>query len=306
MQSRKTVIGVLVLVLCVSVGIAAAPTLTFTFTDVVAALTAQETDTYGISNTNAIAGDYVDAAGVQHGMILGGGTALRLPFTSVDRPDCINAPSSTSIAFYGINFAGVAAGWCTNTSGVEIGFTYANGKFTDIKIPGATLTNANGINDSGAVVGTYADASGVQHGFLLVGSTLTKLDPPGVVSLATAWGINNAGVISVYGADSNGTYLSFTTADKGLTYVPFHAPGEGSTGTAIHEINNNGDVVATVFDSSGNRHGVLYHGGQYYTYDDPNGVGSTRADGLNDHLVMVGRYGAGVYGGTGFAAFTKQ
>jgi probable HAF family extracellular repeat protein len=302
MQSRKTVIGVFLLVLCVSVGIAAAPTLTFTFRDVLATSTAQETDAYGINNFNAIAGDYVDSAGVQHGMILGGTNAFTGP---IDRPDCVTTPGSTSISFYGINSAGVAAGWCTNKSGVEIGFTYAKGAFTDIKIAGATLTNANGINDAGAVVGTYVDASGTQHGFLLQGGTLTKLDPPGTVSLNTAWGINNAGVITVFGSNASGTYLSFTTADKGATYTPFHAPGEGSTGTAIHEINNNGDIVATYFDSSGNRHGVLFHASTYYSFDDPNGVGSTRADGLNDNLVMVGRYGAGVYGGAGFIAFTK-
>ena len=135
MQSRKIVIGVFLLVLCVFVGIAAAPTLTFLFRDVIATPTAQETDTYGINNTRAIAGDYVDSAGVQHGMILGGANA----FTPADRADCVSTPSSTSISFYGINSAGVAAGWCTNTSGVEIGFTYAKGTFTDIRIPGATL-----------------------------------------------------------------------------------------------------------------------------------------------------------------------
>jgi len=300
MQSRKTVIGVFLLVLCVSVGIAAAPTLTFKFRDVIAITTAQETDTYGINNTNAIAGDYVDSAGVQHGMILGGTNA----FHSADRADCVSTPSSTSISFYGINSAGVAAGWCTNTSGVEIGYTYAKGTFTDIKIAGATLTNVNGINDTGAVVGTYIDSAGTQHGFLLVGGSLTTLDPPGVTGVATAWGINNAGVVTVFGTNSSGTYLSFTTADKGTTYTAFRAPGEGSLGTAIHEINNNGDIVGTYYDSSSNRHGWLYHAGNYYSFDDPNGVGSTRADGLNDMLVIVGRYGSGVYGGTGFEAFT--
>jgi len=298
MQSRKTVIGVFILVLCVFVGIAAA--LTFLFKDVQALPTAQETDTYGINNARAIAGDYVDSAGVQHAMILGGTNA----FIRADRPDCVSTPSSTSISFYGINSAGVAAGWCTNTSGVQIGFTYSKGTFTDIHIPGAILTNAIGINDAGAVVGTYVDANGAQHGFLLVGSTLTTLNPPGTTSLNTAWGINNAGVITVYGANSSGDYLSFTTANGGTTYTAFHAPGEGSIGTAIHEINNNGDIIATYFDSSSNRHGVLYHAGTYYSFDDPNGVGSTRGVGLNDMLVMVGRYGSGAYGGVGFQAFT--
>ena len=299
MQSQKTVIGVFLLVLCVFVGIAAA--LTFLFRDVQATQTAQETDTYGINNSRAIVGDYVDSAGVQHAMILGGTNA----FIRADRPDCLGSPGSTGIAFYGINSAGVAAGWCTNTSGVQIGFTYNRGTFTDIHIPGALLTNAIGINDAGSVVGTYVDSSGVQHGFLQVGGIITTLNtPPGVVGLATAWGINNAGVMTVYGTNSSGNYLSFTTADGGMTYTPFHTPGEGSIGTAIHEINNNGDIIATYFDSSGNRHGVLFHAGVYYSFDDPSGVGSTRGVGLNDNLVMVGRYGSGVYGGVGFAAVT--
>ncbi len=300
MQNRKIVIGVFLLVLCVSVAVAVAPTLSFLFRDVIALPSAQETDTYGINNSRAIAGDYVDSAGVQHGMILGGYSA----FTRADRSDCVTTPSSTSISFYGINNLGVAAGWCTSTKGPEIGFTWAKGKFTDISISGATLVNANGVNDSGAVVGTYIDSGGTQHGYLMEGGTLTNLDPPGTIGLNTAWGINNAGVITVFGTNSSGTYLSFTTPDKGVTWTPFHAPGEGSTGTAIHEINNNGDIIATYFDSSSNRHGVLFHSGNYYSFDDPNGVGSTRADGLNDMLVIVGRYGAGTYGGTGFQAFT--
>jgi len=301
MQNRKTSIGVVVVVLCVSAALVAAPTVMFLFKDVVATMTAQETDAYAVNNSRAIAGDYVDANGVQHGVILGGTNA----FTLADRADCPGTPGATGISFYGINSTGVAAGWCSNTSGVEIGFTFFKGKFTNITIAGATLVNANGINDAGSVVGTYVDASGIQHGYLLEGASLTTLPtPPGVVSLATAWGINNAGVITIYGADVNGDYLSFTTANKGVTYTAIHTPGEGSLGSVIHQINNKGDIIFTQFDASNNRHGVLYHGGQYYVFDDPNGVGSTRPDGLNDMDVMVGRYGSGVYGGIGFEAFT--
>lgn len=297
MQNRRTVIGVL-LVLCVFVGVAMA--LTFVFKDVIALTTAQETDTYGINNARAIVGDYVDSSGIQHAVILGGINA----FISADRAGCVNSPSSTSIAFYGINSSNVAVGWCTNTSGVQVGFTYSRGHFTDVTIPGAILTNAIGINDAGTIVGTYVTSTGIQHGFVLVGSTLTNLDPPGVTSTATAWGINNSGVISAFGINSSGTYVSFTTPDMGQTWTPLHAPGEGSTGTAMHQINNNGDVVGTYFDTSGNRHGVLYHGGMYTSFDDPNGVGSTRANGVNDMLVMVGRYGNGLFGGVGYQVFT--
>ena len=137
MQSRKIVLGVSLLVLCVFVGIAAA--LTFLFKDVQALPTAQETDTYGINNARAIAGDYVDANGIQHAVILGGTNA----FVRGDRADCATTPGATGIAFYGINSAGTAAGWCTNTSGVQIGFTYSRGHFTDIHITGATLVRVH-------------------------------------------------------------------------------------------------------------------------------------------------------------------
>ena len=303
MQSRRTVMGVFLLLVCVSIGVAA---LTFVFfTDVTATPTAQETDTYGMNNSSAIAGDYVDSNAVQHGMILTSLATLVPKLTTVDRADCLTFPGSTGIAFYAINNSGVAAGWCTNTNNIQIGFTYSKGTFTDINIPGATLVNAIGINDAGAVVGTYKDANGVQHGYLLVGSTLTTLDPPGVTSLASAWGINNAGVITIYGIDANGSYVSFITADQGQTYTPFHDPDEGTIGTAIHQINNNGDIVATYFDANNAAHGVLYHAGTYNSFDDPNGIGATRGDGLNDALVVVGRYGSGVYGGIGFQGIAK-
>jgi hypothetical protein len=293
---------VFLLLVCVSVGIAA---LSFVFfTDVNATQTSQETDTYGLNNRGVIAGDYVDSNGVQHGMLLTSLATLVPKLTTVDRGDCVTSPGSTTIAFYSINNSGVAAGWCTNTSSVQIGFTYSQGKFTDISIPGATLVDAIGINDAGDVVGTCV-VSGVQHGYLLSNGKLTMLDPPGTASLNTAWSINNAGVITIYGVNANGDYLSFTTADQGKTYTPIHDPNEGPIGTVVHQINNNGDIIATVFDASNNRHGVLYHAGQYYDFDDPNGVGSTRGVGLNDALLAVGRYGSGVYGGVGFQTLAK-
>ena len=98
----------------------------------------------------------------------------------------------------------------------------------------------NGINDKGNLVGAFVNSAGVQHAFLLVGKALTKLNPPNVTT-PTAWGINNAGVITVYGINTaGGFYSSYTTADKGKTYKAFSAPGAGSLGTAIHTPNNKG------------------------------------------------------------------
>src|SRR6516162_2603748 len=105
---KKSILGVLLVLMFVAVGIAAAPPLTFTFSDVHANKTATETDTFAVNNTGIIAGDYVDAKGIQHAMILDG-----KKLTSVNHSGCANTGgfSAGAIAFYGINLAGAAAGW---------------------------------------------------------------------------------------------------------------------------------------------------------------------------------------------------
>jgi len=69
---KRSILGVLIVLTFVAVGIAAAPKLTFTFSDVIANKTATETDSYGVNNAGVIAGDYIDSASVQHGMVLAG------------------------------------------------------------------------------------------------------------------------------------------------------------------------------------------------------------------------------------------
>jgi probable HAF family extracellular repeat protein len=299
MQRGKTIFTVFFVCLFLSVA-AAAPTVTFTFTDVHATKTALETDTYGLNNEGAIVGDYVDSASVQHAMILAG-TKL----TKVDNPSCSSTPSPSGLALWDINSAGVAVGWCTSTSSTQIGFKYAKGKFTNVTIAGASAVNVNGINDKGHLVGMYVDSASVQHGFLLVGKTLTTLNPPKVTAGTVAFGINNNDVIAIYGVNSSSSTVSYTTADKGKTYKAVHAPGEGPLGTAIHRINNKGDIVGTYYDTAGVTHGFLYHNGKYHSFDDPKAA-DTRGDGLNDTLVIVGRYGTtGPDGGIGFKATTK-
>ena len=302
MTHGKIAFTLIVLVALLALSTAAvAPALKFTFKDVTAP-GAAETDSYAINVGGTITGDYVDSAGAQHGMILKGKT-----LTTADNKNCVTTPGSAStdgIQFYGINSAGVLAGWCGTTSGSTIGFTYAKGTFTNVTIKGASLGEANGINDAGNIVGSYIDSNGAQHGFLLVGKKLTTLDPPGASSSSQAWSINDKGVITVFAANSGGTYVSFTTTN-GKKYTPFNPPGQGTSGVAIHGINNLGDIDATLFDTAGDRHGILLHKGKFYSFDDPNGVGATRADGINDKLGMVGRYGSGTYGGTGFFVQAK-
>jgi hypothetical protein len=294
---KRSIFGVLIVLTFVSVCIAAAPTLTFTYSDVKANSTAQETDTYAVNNAGVIAGDYVDSAGVQHGMIL-----AKKKLTTVDNKACAASTGSAGIAFYGINSAGVAAGWCTAaSSGNPIAFTWAKGKFTAVAYPKALETEATGINDKGEVTGFYLDSAGSQHGFLKNGKKYTSIDVKGETT-ADAWGINNAGQITVYAINSAGDYDSFLLTGKKFKNIN-NPNAKGGLGTIVHTPANNGDIDGTYYNSAGTEMGWLLHKGTYYDVVDPGGT--TRADGLNDKSELVGRYGSGTYGGTGFKATYK-
>ena len=240
---------------------------------------ALETDTYAVNNAGVIAGDYLDSSSVQHGLILNKKTA-----TTFDGP-----AGSSTIAAYGINNSNAVVGWYIDTNGVTQGFMYANGQMTSVFYPKSTGTEANGINDNGWIVGQYVDTAGVTHGFYWDTKKYHKLDVKGASSTAV-WAINNANVMTVYTTDpSSGLPLDgYTYSKKKFTVMD----PPGAANTAIHGINNNGDLDYTIFDSSSNRHGVLYQAatGVYTQFDDSKGVNSTRDDGINDSDVMVGRY----------------
>jgi hypothetical protein len=290
---KRYIFGVLVVLTFVSVCIAAAPTFTFTFTDVVTAKGATETDSYGVNVAGVITGDYIDSAGVQHGFTLAG-----KKLTTIDNKAC-----SGLIAFYSINSAGTAAGWCTGTSGEDIAFTYSKGKFTAIAYPKALETEATGINDKGDVTGLYFDTAGSQHGFIKKGAKYTSIDVKGDTS-ADVYGINNAGDTTVYALNSAGDYVSYLY--NGKKFTPIADPSQGTLGTVAHCPNNKGQIAGTYFNSASAGVGFLYDGSKYYDVIDPKADNSTRVDGLNDKLEMVGRYTPSAGGNIGFKATTKK
>jgi len=119
---------------------------------------------------------------------------------------------------------------------------------------------------------------------------------------AAAWGINNAGQITVYAINSNGGFDAFLY--NGKTFKNVNDPNAGTIGTVVHTPNNKGDIDGTYYDSAGSTHGWLLHAGTYYDFNDTPTL--TRADGLNDKLEIVGRYTPSAGGNVGFKAITKQ
>lgn len=304
---KRFSLGLVLVLTFVAVGIAAAPPLTFTFSDVKANKTAIETDSYAVNNAGIIAGDYVDAKGVQHGMVLAGGK-----LTTINNAKCQAITGTGGISFYGINKSGTAAGWCTGTTGTLLGFTWAKGKFTTIKFPNSTGTEATGINDNGEVVGLFVDSKGNSHGFLLANKKYTPINVKGATDTA-AWGINNAGDITVYTASSfsSGSLSCSTTGPctsflrKGAKLTKISPPKAGAIGAVVHTPNNKGDLDGTYFDTNGAPVGFLLHGGKYFDVKDPKASNSTRNDGLNDNLEMVGRYTPSTGGNLGYKTTTK-
>lgn len=293
---KRSIFGILIVLTFVAVGIAAAPPLTFTYSDVLANKTALETDTYGVNNAGVIVGDYVDSASVQHGMILAG-----KKLTTVDNKNCSPISGTGGISFFGVNSAGAAAGWCTSSkTGLDIAFVYAKKKFTAVNFPKSSGTQASGINDKGEVVGLYLDSVGATHGFSKIGKKYTSIDVKGGTN-TVAWGVNNAGQITVYTSNSAGGFDSYLVTGK--TFKKIDNPGAGPTGTIVHTPANNGDIDGTYYDTAGTEKGWLLHKKKYYDVVDPGGV--SRADGLNDKSELVGRYGSGTFGGTGFKATYK-
>lgn len=266
---------VVLAVTLMAVSALAQPPVTFKFVDV-KVKGAIQTDSYAVNNAGVIAGDYIDSSNVQHGLILNKGVV-----TTFDGPG-----GSSLIAAYGINSANAVVGWYLNSSGVPTAFMYAKGKFAAVAFPGAASTEANGINDNGWIVGTYVDTKAVTHGFYWDTKKYHPITLKGAFS-TTAWDINNKNVITVFATLSSGVPGdAYLLSGAKLTKVDV----PGATGNAIHGINNNGDLNYTIFDASNNRHGVLFHAGVFTQFDDPKGVNGTRADGINDKLLMVGRY----------------
>ena len=109
--------------------------------------------------------------------------------------------------------------------------------------------------------------------------------------------------MAVYALNSAGDYVAYLY--NGKTFKSISDPKAGTVGTVAHAPNNKGDVTGTYFDSNGSAVGFLLHGGKYYDLKDPKANNSTRSDGINDKLEMVGRYTPTSGANIGFKVTTK-
>jgi uncharacterized membrane protein len=156
---------------------------------------------YGINN----AGNLVGGAGTT----LSSTKAFELTagrFTNI-------SPPGTYVYVYGagINNSGKVVGFILNGL-YDYGFTYVNGKFQKVLVPGTSQTEASGTNDDGMVVGWFFSCTSVcgDHGFVFLNGKYASFDYPGALG-TFADGINASGeIVGSYTLDGS-TFHGYVT-----------------------------------------------------------------------------------------------
>jgi uncharacterized membrane protein len=114
----------------------------------------------------------------------------------------------------GISGSGKLVGSALNTStGSYFNFSYAQGKYQELRIPNVHQAGVNGINPSGmALVGSYMVSTGVSAGFVYQNKTVQTLQFPGAVE-TYAYGVNDSEEVV-------GWFIDSTYNEHGFTWTP--------------------------------------------------------------------------------------
>ena len=247
----------------------------------------------GINNAGTIAGYFGSGAAGHPNR----GYTVVAPYTSQANFTAENFPGSVQTQVTGLNNVGTTVGFFSNTNtGTDSNFGFAriNGAFVAVNNPntGTTAPTVNqllGVNDANLAVGFYTDANGVTHGYtydIMAGAFSANIDAPNAVNTTTA-AINNNDVIVGFYTDANGASHGFS--DNMGTFKTIDVPG--ATNTQLLGVNNNGIAVGFDVDAEMKMHGIVcdINSGACQTgLDDPNGIGTTTFNGLNDRAVSSG------------------
>ena len=210
-----------------------------------------------------------------------------------------NWPGSAQTQVTGLNDTGTTVGFWADTKGDNFGFyTLGAHRFFTADYPTnrpakPSIDQLLGVNDSGLAVGFYNDASGNAHGYTynITKHRYSTVSVPGATSV-TAAAINNAGDIAGFETDAAGAVVGFVKLSPGGNVIKLSVPG--ATQTQAFGIND-GDVVVGSYTvgtgSSAMTFGFIWAPGfGLATVNDPNGIGSTTLNGINDHGRIVGFY----------------
>jgi Cu/Zn superoxide dismutase len=249
----------------------------------------------GVNNDGVIAG-YFGSGAQGHpnkGFRVAGGASSFVPE---------NVPNSVQTQVTAINNRGVTVGFSSTMNNANqvndnTGFVDLGGSFRPVAFP--TAGNANpavnqllGVNDSDVAVGFYTDGAGNNHGYEynIDRRSFHAVTVSGSTS-STAAGINDRGDVAGFFTNAAGATDGFLLTEDGkLTSLAY----PGASMTQALGINDHREVVGVYQVGSGDNaqtHGFTWTArGGFKKVDDPNGVGATTVNGVNDEGVLVGFY----------------
>jgi uncharacterized membrane protein len=283
---------------------------------------AQESVRYHFTNINYPNDTFIQLLGINdkgaiagyHNFNLNQGFTLELPHDFTTE----NFPQSMQTQVIGVNNLGNTAGFYIDNNGATHGFLKKGSSFTTVDFPGIVTSQGTvllsafnqllGLNDRGQAAGYLSlSANNTTPDFPYiydeVGGAYQLLAIPGAVNGAQATGINNAQQICGFYIDQNNVNHGFLLNFGSFKTLDF----PGGTGTQALGLNNRGQVVGSYTDSAGMTHGFVYYieNGRYQSVDDPDGVGTTFVNGINDEGRLVGFFGTNPVN-TGFVATPEE
>jgi hypothetical protein len=224
-----------------------------------------------------------------------------------------NFPGSAQTQVTGLNNSGVTVGFWVDAKGDNSGFYSVGGRFQMANYPTRNVAKPSmdqllGVNDAGLAVGFYADHKGVNHGYTY--NIVTHRYDQVQVSKdtnVTAAAINGLGDIAGFATNSAGNTEGFLKLPSGRV-VHLNVPG--ASATQAFGVNNGDEVVGTYTTGSGMNamnYGFVWSPGRgFATVSDPNGIGSTTVNGVNDRGAVVGFYTDTDGNTDGFVGYPKS
>lgn len=196
---------------------------------------------------------------------------------------------------FGINDNNIVAGGYTDGNGVLHGFYGPpdGSNYVTFDMDDGSTPEARAILNDGSITG-LALGNGFTFGEEFYRSPSGKIkllkDPNGNVMDGVVQGGNDKGKYVGDHLDTDFvTRLGFE-GKSGRYKSDFVLNVQGVTSTNPRQINNKKDVAGGYIDSSGIQHGFVLHNGKLITFDAPNSVGVTTAEGINDSMQVSGLY----------------
>jgi len=196
---------------------------------------------------------------------------------------------------FGINDNNIIAGGYTDAGGLLHGFYgHPDGSdYTTFDLDDGSQPEARAIRNDGSITG-LALQSGFAFGeefYRSPAGTIKLLkNPAGDLMDGVAQGGNDRGLYVGDYLDTDGvTRLGFK-GKAGRYRGAFTLDVEGITSTNPRQINNKGIVAGGYIGSNGVQHGFVLKGKTLISFDAPNSVGVTTAEGINDSGQVAGLY----------------